>query len=280
MCSGLAGPTLRPMWWNFGLAAVLLLVAAKCVAYFWEMCWFALRGTQKLLPAYECDRERTYEKDQIVGRPRLFSRRAERADASTGWRIWAVIFKTPTVVLVLFAGTAGTAAHAAPVLLICTAVLASVFGVAILLVPVVMRLVLGPYDVLNPDLQLPGFVARRMYEGRSNSLGLYALVLIALTILSFGSAYEALGSIPGVLLPSSASSDPVKWLYSAINISATEGLGDVTLTSDGVRAVVAAQMTLGPLALAWVVSSFFSERIRERPTDQSSHGGTSSGPSS
>ena len=247
---------------DIGVAAAALLAAMKIIAYAIEMGWFLLAGSGALLASYKENPYRTYAMDRALGRPRIFSRKSVEDDAPRFWKLWGIVFKTPILVPLVYICVGLGASHAHSILLFAFGFEALILGVFVLTVPVVLRLTLGPYDVLNPDLKLPPGLANRLYEGRRNSLGLYVLLLLALTLLCFASAYDALGAVPGVLLAhQDRSASLVQWTYSAITISSTEGLGDIDVHSDGVRTAVGLQMMLGPISLAWVASMFFGQGL-------------------
>lgn len=261
------------------LADALLLLAAalsvaKTSAYVIETGWFAVRGHTLREHYHNCP-NRTYALDRENGRPRPLSIDSDSREGSGVWRrAWELAFKAPIVVTINYIVIAMCARWGSAPVLVAVAAASAVLGVCMVLSPVVFRLTLGPYDALNPDLRVWRPLAKRIYLSPSPSsatavLTLYSLALIILTIMSFSAAYTALGAIPGIVTDAPyTSTSPVRWLYSAVSVSATEGLGDIRVQSDWVRLLVMAQMLLGPLALTWVVTAFFGASLPQEVVDR------------
>jgi hypothetical protein len=172
-----------------GLACLLLL--AKTYSYFVETVWFAKHGAARLLPSYVSDQQRSHEKDIAAGRPmplvgRIYS---SGSDNRSSLQTWAILgFKAPAIVMAAAAVSFGVGTWCPAPLALTFSVCMAVLLLGILLTALTMRLVLGPYDALNPDLNLGPRISRYVYRDRQ-PLSLYILVLIGISIVGFASIY-------------------------------------------------------------------------------------------
>jgi hypothetical protein len=239
---------------DFALAIVVLM---KTYSYLREGVWFARFGRSQLLPQYKIDPERTYEKDALVGRPRSVSWRFATSPAGP-MHVLGVLFKTPTLVAAVSVVSMIFARWSPEVVAVGFALCLVLLVVTALLTAVTLRLVLGPYDALNPDLRLPRLIRTHIYND-GKSIGIYVLALLFVTVVGFTAVYANVGGAIAGAFTEQQSVDPIRWLYFTLTGAATVGYGDVHAQSDFARSLVILQMGAGSLVLAWALAAFFGE---------------------
>jgi Ion channel len=252
--------------------AICILLIMKIWAYGVESLWVFGPGGRRLRESYMYSYHRdqlprTYEMDIACGRPRKFTRRSDvdsaRLDLLT---VFGYVFKTPLLVVIAAAVSIAMAAWIPSALAVITACLMVMLILFTLGVSLTGRLVMGPFDQLNPDLAVGKAMAKRLYPG-SSPLGRYVLVLVGLTIVAFTAIYANISTAVGGAFTEGGSVDPIRWLYFTSTIASTVGFGDIHATSDVGRTFVLLQLFAGSLLVTWIVATFFGDPLPPKDPD-------------
>ena len=178
-----------------------------------------------------------------------------------------LFFLWTSPVLILFASLSMTMAGDAPSwLLDIAASVVSLAAAVMLITPITGRLLLGPLDTLNTDLQpragLSGFHVAEVTHLR---LAYYFAILTFIAVVAGAGASAALanahaGAFSGIDFRSPTSHerviDPIPYLYFSVATIATVGYGDIFPKSDLARLLTILHIATGPLLLSWLVAVF------------------------
>jgi hypothetical protein len=193
-----------------------------------------------------------------LGRPRPVYRWLERKH--TRWRrLAAFLFITPAVVTIAVVALFALSRAALDVIVLGSAVtLVALVMLSVACAPI-SRLVLGSYDVFNPDLRLPRGLSFLAATARGeNRMALYFLILVYESVLGFAAAYYAIsGEYPAGFTGGGAG--PWDWIYFSVVTAATVGYGDMQPAASWSRILVTMQITTGPLLLSWLIASFVND---------------------
>jgi prepilin signal peptidase PulO-like enzyme (type II secretory pathway) len=247
-------------------ATLCTLLLLKLWAYGIEGWWMFGSGGQRLrnsyMYSYHHDKlPRRYEDDIACGRPRPFTRGPDTDSAKMSpATVFGYIFKAPSLVLISAIVSLAVGTWAPAALGIATACLITMLVLFILAASLLGRLIMGPFDQLNPDLGVGEAAEQRFYPS-SSPLGRYVLAMIVLNIVGFTATYANIAHAVAGAFTSNQSIDPIRWLYFTSTIASTVGFGDIHAASDVGRLFVLMQLFAGSLLLTWIAAVFLGESL-------------------
>jgi hypothetical protein len=248
------------------------LLLLKAWAYGIEMLWMYGTGGQRLRTSYmrsyhHDDLPRTYEADLACGRPRPLTRKSDTNSAKiNAVTIFGYAFKTPSLILISMVLSLAVGTWEPAPLCITTACLMALVVLFMLATSLVNRLVLGPFDQLNPDLAVGKGVEGHLYPG-SSPLGRYLLALVGSSIIGFTVIYANIAHAIAGAFTDNQSVDPIRWIYFTSTIASTIGFGDIHAVSDVGRIFVLMQLFAGSLLLTWIAAVFLGDPLPAKDPD-------------
>ena len=236
----------------------------KLIAYIIELRWSIANGVElrrDYLRTYRAGVVRTYADEKSIGRPRPFTMKSDLdSNLPSARSLFGYLFKTPVLVIssaVMLVLLASSAPNWSAVV---AAVLLAGLMIMMLATALTNRMILGPLDRFNPDLNVGGRVSKILYPGTS-SLSLYILTLVFTSILGFTGVYAGVSHAAVRAFSENQAVDPIRWLYFTATIASTVGFGDIHATSDLGRLCVLLQIAGGTLLVTWAFASFFGETL-------------------
>jgi hypothetical protein len=264
-------------WWNWvwvtATATSTLLLAAKVAAYLGELRW-----QQRMAPTIRWEWAHRQPNQPISVEMSYLNLQRHLLRPEPVFRQIRAVFKRPNVafvlgvfwrspVIVLIASVSMTlAGDAPPWLLDVAASVVSIAAAVMLLSALFGRLLLGPLDTLNTDLQPRGGLGSfHVADVTHLRLAYYFAVLIFIAITAGAGASAAVAnahasSFSGIDLRSAMSHerviDPIPYLYFSVATIATVGYGDIVPKSDLARLLTIIHIATGPLLFSWLVAVF------------------------
>jgi mRNA-degrading endonuclease RelE of RelBE toxin-antitoxin system len=185
-------------------------------------------------------------------------RALDRWAAAPRWRQAALpAFTLPVVTTACAVGALSL--PASDVLTVTLGVLTAGCVLAILLIAVLRRMVLGDDEWRTSDLNPRRFGIPSEWalaNDRRAKRSVYLLALIYLQIIGFGALYAVIHRVdPSAFSLGGNEETPLTWVYLSVATVATVGFGDVHARSTAAEAAVVAQIGTGPLILTWLLAN-------------------------